>query len=73
MPCPTGIQIPQIMGAIYEDRFLGLREGAKGAYRWAARDVKASACIKCRKCEQKCTQKLPIVQEMEYAAKTYET
>ncbi|MBD3240658.1 MAG: hypothetical protein GF331_08755 [Chitinivibrionales bacterium] len=71
MPCPQGIQIPQIMGAIYEDRFLGLKEGAKGAYGWATREVKPDACTKCKACEKKCTQKLEITRELEYALREY--
>lgn len=70
MPCPQGIEIPQIMGAIYEERFLGLKEGARGAYNWATRNVKPSACVECRACEEKCTQKLGIVDELKYAEKT---
>jgi uncharacterized protein len=70
MPCPTGINIPAIMGAIYEDKFLGLKQGAKRAYRWAGK-VKADACIRCGECEKKCTQSLKIMDEMAYAAKEY--
>lgn len=70
MPCPTGINIPAIMSCVYEDRFLGLKSGAKGAYRWAGK-VKADACIKCGKCEEKCTQHLNIIEEMACAAAEY--
>lgn len=70
MPCPTGINIPGIMGLIYEDRFFGLKDAAKGGYRWVGQ-VKADACIKCGECEKKCTQHLSIMKEMAYAAETY--
>ncbi|MBT7162577.1 MAG: hypothetical protein HN904_07340 [Victivallales bacterium] len=70
MPCPTGINIPGIMGLVYEDRFLGLKESAKGSYRWQGK-VRADACIQCGECEKKCTQNLPIIKEMEYAASEY--
>jgi predicted aldo/keto reductase-like oxidoreductase len=70
MPCPTGIDIPAIMGLIFEDRFLGLKQGARGGYQWVGK-VKADACIKCGVCEKKCTQNLPIIREMEYAAREY--
>ena len=70
MPCPTGINIPAIMGAIYEDKFLGLKQGAKRQYRWAGK-VKADACIRCGQCEEKCTQSLKIMEEMAYAAGEY--
>lgn len=71
MPCPAGIQIPQVLNAVYEHRFLGLTEGAKGAYRWATRDVKPDACTKCRQCEKKCTQQLKVTEELEFALETF--
>ncbi len=70
MPCPTGINIPGIMNLIFEDRFLHLKKSAKGGYRWTGK-VKADACIECGVCEKKCTQDLPIIKEMAYAAKEY--
>ncbi len=70
MPCPQGINIPSILSAVYEDRFLGLKDGAKRTYQWAGR-VKADACVRCGACEAKCTQKLKIADEMAYAAETY--
>lgn len=70
LPCPTGINIPQIMGAIYEERFLGLMQSAKRSYRGAGH-VKADACTRCGECEGRCTQKLGIMEEMAYAAAQY--
>ncbi|MFP4380712.1 MAG: aldo/keto reductase [Candidatus Sumerlaeia bacterium] len=70
MPCPTGINIPKIMGLVFEDKFLGLKNAAKGGYRWAGK-VKADACIMCGACEKKCTQQLEIIKEMTYAAQEY--
>ena len=70
MPCPSGINIPAIMGAVYQDRFLGLKAGARQAYRWAGK-VKADACVKCGECETKCTQQLKIMSDMGYAAAEY--
>ncbi len=72
MPCPQGIEIPQIMGAVYEDRVLGLTRGARNAYGWATRSVKVSACVRCGQCEEKCTQHLSIMEDLEYAGRTYE-
>lgn len=66
-PCPAGIQIPGIMAALYEDRFLGLAKGAAGNYRWATRHVKPTACTECGTCEEKCTQGLDIIEELKKA------
>lgn len=73
MPCPAGIAIPQILNSVYEARFLGLVEGAKGSYRWHVRNVKPEACTDCGACEEKCTQKLPIREELNYAKTTLGT
>ncbi|MCY2929748.1 MAG: aldo/keto reductase [Planctomycetota bacterium] len=69
MPCPKGLPIPAIMGAIYEHRFLGFKAAARSMYQWCG-PVKADACSHCRQCEPKCTQKLKISDEMTWAAKT---
>ena len=66
-PCPAGIQIPGIMAALYEERFLGLHKGAAASYREATKDVKPTACTRCGTCESKCTQNLAIMEEMKAA------
>jgi hypothetical protein len=66
-PCPAGIQIPGIMAALYEDRFLGLAKSAVGPYTGATRDVKPTACTECGTCESKCTQNLAIMDELKKA------
>ena len=71
-PCPAGIKIPSVMGAIYDDRFLGLKENAKQAYHGATREVKTTACTECGKCEEKCTQGLEIIKELKWAFSQYE-
>jgi len=38
------------------------------AYRWCG-NVKADACTECGECEEKCTQKLKVSEEMAWAAK----
>ena len=70
MPCPQGINIPAVMNAIYEHRFLGRKEYAKKVYGWI-KEAKADACTRCGQCEEKCTQHLKIMKEMEFAAETF--
>ena len=67
MPCPAGIDIPGIMAAAYEARFLGLIENAKRRYMQATREVGPDACTDCGACEEKCTQSLKIRGELAYA------
>ena len=71
-PCPEGIKIPSIMSAIYDERFLGFKEGAKSAYTNATRGVKSDACKECGECEEKCTQGIRIIEELKYATSAFE-
>lgn len=71
MPCPEGINIARTMTANYEYRFLGLHDAARRTYN--ALRPKPSACTRCGACLEKCTQKLPIPDEMAWAAKTFES
>ncbi len=70
-PCPQEINIPVIMARVYEDRFWGLKEAAAKRYR-GIKGPRAPACTACGQCEEKCTQKLKISEEMAYAAENYE-
>jgi hypothetical protein len=72
MPCPQGIKIPKLMGAIYEDRFLGLEKAARNSYNRGPDDEpKADACVRCGQCEDKCPNNLPIMEELAAAHEKY--
>ncbi len=72
--CPEGIPVVRLMEAYN----LGLLEGVDEAvrkmqYHWGISDVREllAACTACRECEEKCTQRLPILarfEEMKQAA-----
>jgi uncharacterized protein len=64
-PCPQGINIPQVMSCIFEERFWGLHEIARQRYA-QLEGPKAEACAHCGDCLDKCPQKLNIPDEMEY-------
>ena len=66
-PCPQGIQIPEIMSAVYEEKYLGFFDAAKYAFNNATKDVSPIVCTECGVCEKKCTQHLNIIQELKYA------
>ena len=70
MPCPQGIDIPRVMSSIYNERYWGLKDAARKGYS-RMKGPKADACTECRECEEKCTQKLKISEEMAYAARSY--
>ncbi len=68
LPCCRGIEIPAIMNQIAQYRFWGFHKPARAGYR----DLKgpnADACIQCGQCEAKCTQHLPIMDELRYATR----
>ena len=68
-PCPEGIDIPTVF--IVEGYALryNLPEYAKMKY--DALPIKATACVRCRKCERKCPYNLPIVDKLKHAVETF--
>ena len=70
MPCPKGVDIPgtfRCYNAIYSEG----KKSAKKDYRFFAmkkHPTGASECIRCGKCETHCPQKIPIREELKYAA-----
>lgn len=69
LPCSIGIDIPGIM--IFEGyiKRYGLADWAKGRYETAA--VKASECIECGKCKQRCPYSLDIPQRIKWVDKYF--
>jgi hypothetical protein len=73
MPCPEGVGIPMILGAMIIEKVWGLTDLAKHHYshvlrgeaKWQEEAVKAAdACIECGQCEPKCPQKIAIVEQL---------
>lgn len=68
-PCTVGIGIPNVfLFAGYLERY-NLADWAKDRYKSLA--VKASACVKCGKCETRCPYHLPIRKMLEKAAEEF--
>jgi uncharacterized protein len=66
MPCPAGINIPNILNLVYEDRILGFTESASKRY-----NGDAEKCTECGQCEPKCTQQIKIIEELKIAHEKY--
>ncbi|MDR0909842.1 MAG: aldo/keto reductase [Spirochaetaceae bacterium] len=69
MPCPQGINIPEIFTLMNYHRVYHITDYARGEYKTIGkvpwRNYKdASACVDCGVCETKCPQKLPIRQQL---------
>lgn len=65
--CPKGIEIPKFMDA-YNEKILGASIITRLRKHWRISANEAKKCVKCRKCEQLCTQHLPIVDRMQEIA-----
>jgi predicted aldo/keto reductase-like oxidoreductase len=67
MPCPNGVWIPFNLDLYNRAIVYEQLESARKSYnepRRPGEDVRAAACIECRKCEDLCPQKIPIADWM---------
>ncbi|MGA2915291.1 MAG: aldo/keto reductase [Sedimentisphaerales bacterium] len=70
LPCPKSIYVPGFMQAAYFSECLKVDSRARDIYGWqlnpnnAAGHADPGECIECGKCEQKCTQKIKIIQTL---------
>lgn len=64
MPCPQGIEIPQLFNCWTYYNVYGLQEHGRNMYNWDLKK-KADACIKCGKCKKKCPQHIDIPAKIE--------
>jgi len=78
LPCPNDVNIPACFRAMNLERVYGLHAHAKREYRSIKPDAKqadkkgerADACQECGKCEEKCPQDIPIMEQLKEVAKT---
>jgi predicted aldo/keto reductase-like oxidoreductase len=64
MPCPNGVNIPRNFEIYNEGVMYDKPDHARRAYGWMSEDERASACIQCGECEEKCPQSIPISEWM---------
>jgi uncharacterized protein len=70
MPCPNRVNIPSVMQSIFIEKFSHNKEAAKKSYQ-TIEGKNADFCISCGLCEMKCTQKLSIIDGMNYAKNNF--
>jgi len=64
MPCPNGVEIPRNFGLLNQGVMYNTLSNMRERYARMPEDQRASACIGCRECEDKCPQHILISEEM---------
>ncbi len=70
-PCPEGIDIPNVF--LFEGYVTRYNLPEYGKSKYEAMPIKATACVRCRKCERKCPYNLPIVNKLKHAVETFKS
>jgi len=66
MPCPNDVDIPRNLAVYNQGSMYEKPDQAREEYnQWIPEEERASACIQCRECEEKCPQSIPISEWME--------
>jgi predicted aldo/keto reductase-like oxidoreductase len=78
MPCPNGVDIPRNFAIYNQGVMYDKTEHSRDEYNnWIPQEARASACIQCRECEEKCPQHIlisewmPVVHEVLGEGKPY--
>jgi predicted aldo/keto reductase-like oxidoreductase len=69
MPCPHGVNIPQVFRFYNVTSLGGKLEGARRSYErmLTRQESDASLCVECGECEEACPQELPIIETLKKA------
>ena len=75
VPCPHGVAIPEIFQFYQWHEVFGLKESACKQYAelgrgWQKKRKPATECTECGECEEKCPQKIPIMEKLKEAHAT---
>ena len=80
LPCPNGVNIPRNFEVYNQAAMYAALDESRRAYQhWIPDDQKASACIQCDECQEKCPQQilisswLPVVDEVLGLSRDYVT
>jgi predicted aldo/keto reductase-like oxidoreductase len=70
MPCPNGVDIPGNFSMLNNATMFGSLSAMKASYNeFMQESERASSCVKCGECEEKCPQHLPIREKLEEVVK----
>jgi predicted aldo/keto reductase-like oxidoreductase len=74
-PCPSGINIPAVLGALNNASSFGNPAAGKAEYQFLVGfnlTAKASECARCGQCEEACPQSLPVADKLDEVAHLFE-
>ena len=60
MPCPNDVDIPRNFSVFNSGVMFDAFDEARSGYQWIKEEARASSCIQCGICEEKCPQSIPI-------------
>jgi predicted aldo/keto reductase-like oxidoreductase len=78
MPCPNGVDIPHNLLLYDRGPMYNKLDTAREEYEGTDEELRASACIQCRECEEKCPQSIlisewmPVVHQVLGEGRSYE-
>jgi len=72
MPCPHNVNIPGNFHYYNIARVYGVVKRAFDGYNKMKLEERASSCVECGQCEEKCPQKIPIREKLKEVAKYFE-
>jgi hypothetical protein len=64
MPCPSGVDIPRVLGVFNNGVMHDDAEGARKEYTWTPEEARADKCTQCQECEEVCPQQIPVSEWM---------
>jgi predicted aldo/keto reductase-like oxidoreductase len=73
MPCPEGVDIPRNLMLSNDHHMLNDKGARVRYYRLLSETQRASNCVRCGECLDKCPQQIPIPDELEHLASLFET
>jgi hypothetical protein len=73
LPCPVKLDIPTVIDLLNQHRLYEGNEKVQQDYDlWFGQERRASACVSCGQCEEKCPQSLPIIEIMKKASAIFD-
>lgn len=73
MPCPEGVDIPLNFSLCNDHHMLKDKSAKTRYFGLLSESARASNCVECGLCEEKCPQQIPIMDELKYVTELFES